>query len=31
MNRAIVVSCNAYFAQLGTYKVGPNNCSIPRS
>ncbi|HWF07812.1 MAG TPA: FtsW/RodA/SpoVE family cell cycle protein, partial [Bryobacteraceae bacterium] len=23
MNRAIVVSCNAYFAQLGTYKVGP--------
>jgi cell division protein FtsW (lipid II flippase) len=22
MNRAIVVSCNAYFAQLGTYKVG---------
>jgi hypothetical protein len=23
MDRAIVVSCNAYFAQLGTYKVGP--------
>ena len=23
MNRAIIVSCNAYFAQLGTYKVGP--------
>ena len=23
MHRAIVVSCNAYFAQLGTYKVGP--------
>ena len=23
MGRAIVVSCNAYFAQLGTYKVGP--------
>ena len=23
MNQAIVVSCNAYFAQLGTYKVGP--------
>lgn len=23
MNRALVVSCNAYFAQLGTYKVGP--------
>jgi len=23
MSRAIVVSCNAYFAQLGTYKVGP--------
>ena len=23
MARAIVVSCNAYFAQLGTYKVGP--------
>jgi penicillin-binding protein A len=23
MNRASVVSCNAYFAQLGTYKVGP--------
>ena len=23
MNRAIAVSCNAYFAQLGTYKVGP--------
>jgi cell division protein FtsW (lipid II flippase) len=22
MHRAIVVSCNAYFAQLGTYKVG---------
>ncbi|MDP9169449.1 MAG: FtsW/RodA/SpoVE family cell cycle protein, partial [Acidobacteriota bacterium] len=22
MNQAIVVSCNAYFAQLGTYKVG---------
>ena len=22
MNSAIVVSCNAYFAQLGTYKVG---------
>ncbi|MDQ1474598.1 MAG: hypothetical protein QOJ99_6078, partial [Bryobacterales bacterium] len=22
MNRALVVSCNAYFAQLGTYKVG---------
>jgi peptidoglycan glycosyltransferase len=22
MDRAIVVSCNAYFAQLGTYKVG---------
>jgi cell division protein FtsI/penicillin-binding protein 2 len=22
MNRGIVVSCNAYFAQLGTYKVG---------
>jgi peptidoglycan glycosyltransferase len=25
MHRAIVVSCNAYFAQLGTYKVGPEN------
>ena len=23
MDRAIIVSCNAYFAQLGTYKVGP--------
>jgi cell division protein FtsW (lipid II flippase) len=23
MRAAIVVSCNAYFAQLGTYKVGP--------
>ena len=23
MRTAIVVSCNAYFAQLGTYKVGP--------
>jgi len=23
MARAIAVSCNAYFAQLGTYKVGP--------
>jgi penicillin-binding protein A len=23
MNRALIVSCNAYFAQLGTYKVGP--------
>jgi cell division protein FtsW (lipid II flippase) len=23
MNKAIIVSCNAYFAQLGTYKVGP--------
>jgi cell division protein FtsW (lipid II flippase) len=23
MNQAIAVSCNAYFAQLGTYKVGP--------
>jgi cell division protein FtsW (lipid II flippase) len=23
MHRALVVSCNAYFAQLGTYKVGP--------
>lgn len=23
MERAITVSCNAYFAQLGTYKVGP--------
>ncbi len=23
MNQAIVVSCNAYFAQLGAYKVGP--------
>jgi cell division protein FtsW (lipid II flippase) len=23
LNQAIVVSCNAYFAQLGTYKVGP--------
>ncbi len=23
MHRAIAVSCNAYFAQLGTYKVGP--------
>ena len=23
MERAIVVSCNAYFAQLGTYRVGP--------
>jgi cell division protein FtsW (lipid II flippase) len=23
MRSAIVVSCNAYFAQLGTYKVGP--------
>ncbi len=23
MHRAIVVSCNAYFAQLGTYNVGP--------
>jgi cell division protein FtsW (lipid II flippase) len=22
MNRALIVSCNAYFAQLGTYKVG---------
>ena len=28
MNRAIVVSCNAYFAQLGTYKVGRNSYSI---
>jgi peptidoglycan glycosyltransferase len=25
MHRAIAVSCNAYFAQLGTYKVGPEN------
>lgn len=23
MDRALIVSCNAYFAQLGTYKVGP--------
>ncbi|MDE3194724.1 MAG: FtsW/RodA/SpoVE family cell cycle protein, partial [Acidobacteriota bacterium] len=23
MNRALIVSCNAYFAQLGAYKVGP--------
>jgi penicillin-binding protein A len=23
MQRGVVVSCNAYFAQLGTYKVGP--------
>jgi peptidoglycan glycosyltransferase len=25
MHMAIVVSCNAYFAQLGTYRVGPEN------
>ena len=24
MHRAITVSCNAYFAQLGSYKVGPD-------
>ena len=27
MDRAIVVSCNAYFAQLGVYNVGPKGLS----